>query len=393
MLLYIKNAKVVLEDTILLNGCILVEDGIIKAIGSETEIPLPPEACVYDANGLYVGPGFVDIHCHGYADPENPRCGVRARVDPVAVARGHLRHGTTSITPSSTVEWTVEDYQRVAPLYKADMEAGGNIIGMHFEGPFLSKKYGASRESSWEFSRERCDVIFDAAGSALLHCTYAPEIDGAPEFEAYLAERGVIADIGHTEMSLNDVERAVRAGARIVTHLFDAMGCSTLDSQVSTGTFPQETAADAALATEGLYYELICDSLAIHVKPSNMRVALRTAGEDQIILITDCTGAAKCEQPENGAKDLNFNEMGRLSGSRLTMDQAAANFKKYTGADIRVVFKCAATNPAKALRLDHRVGAIKPGLAANFVVVNETMQVHAVFFKGNEVQDVYRPNH
>ena len=84
--------------------------------------------------------------------------------------------------------------------------------------------------------------------------------------------------------------------------------------------------------------------------------------------------------------DLRFNERGQLSGSGLVLSAACRNFMRFTGADIRTAFKCASYNPARALRLDGRVGSILPGRDANLLVVNEAFEVQKVYFRGEPVE-------
>ena len=85
------------------------------------------------------------------------------------------------------------------------------------------------------------------------------------------------------------------------------------------------------------------------------------------------------------APDLNFNEVGGLSGSRLVLSGACANFIRYAGADVRIAFKCASTNPAKALGLDEKIGSILPGRDANILFVDEKFNVRQVIFRGETV--------
>lgn len=382
------NAKLVYPDQIV-DGNILIENGIILASG---DVVPPAEAEVIDMGGAYVGPGLVDIHCHGYAKPGAECVYFHAAENPVQMAKEHLKYGTTSITPSAAYSWSKEDFLNVIHKCKAAMEEGNtSIIGIHFEGPFTNPKYGAKSDGAWPFSKEICDEIFDAAGDAVLHCTYAPELPNAPELEAYLQERGVVADIGHTELSPADAERAVKNGAKIVTHLFDAMGCWRGKESIDVTGIMQESADTVVLSTPGLYYELICDSRGVHVKPANVRMALRTAGEDNIILVTDCAEfidynpADYPEESARSAPDLRFNEREELSGSCLVLSGACQNFMRFTGADVRMAFKCAATNPAKALGLDKQVGSILAGRDANLLVVDESFNVKEVIFRGEKV--------
>ena len=388
----IVNANVVLPDRVVPGGCVLFEGDAILASG---RIDPPEGAEIIDAGGLYAGPGFVDEHTHGYHG-RGRSIGVIQDCDGVAAA--HLRHGTTTMTPSAAYNYTWEAFTSVIRQCNAAVARGNSpIAGVHFEGPYTNPRYGSLSDRAWTYSREACEALFDLAGANALHCTYAPELPCAPELEDLLARRGVIPDIGHTCASPEDVERAVDRGARIVTHLFDAMGHHLGPAAAAEATGDvQASAAVAALATPGLYYELICDSLGAHVTRWNAAMTLRAAGEDRVVLITDCSvgesGGADSHVPATsafaGATDLNFDENGALSGSYLTMDRACANFMRMTGADVRVAFKCAATNPARALKLDHRLGSLEAGKAANIVLTDGDFNVHAVWFRGRPVDGV-----
>ena len=381
------NAKLVFPDRIE-EGTILVENGKILASGDV----IPPAAAeIIDVEGAYVGPGLIDIHCHGFATADTKD---RYYVDdqPEEMAKAHLKYGTTSITPSIPYCDPMPRFMEGIKNIKAAMEKEDTtILGIHFEGPFTNPKYGANAEGAWDFSRETCDTIFDAAGDAVLHCTYAPEMPHGEEMEKILMERGVIADVGHTEVDPVTAARAVKNGARIVTHLFDAMGCWRGRESISETGILQESADTVMLAIPDIFYELICDSQGVHVKPDNVRMTLRTAGEDLIILVTDNAGEQNYNPADYPADhkrsvaDLNYNEREQLSGSCLTMDGACRNFMNFTGADVRVAFKCASTNPAIALRVDDKVGSILPGREANLLVVDEAFNLKDVYLRGEKV--------
>jgi N-acetylglucosamine-6-phosphate deacetylase len=267
------------------------------------------------------------------------------------------------------------------------------IIGMHFEGPFTNPNYGSNKERTWKYSRDLCDMIFEAAKGYVLHCTYAPEMPHGEEMEQILKEYGIVADIGHTEVGPEDAERAVKNGAKIVTHLFDAMGCWRGKEFTKKSTGVRVDSADMVLlAIPGLYYELICDSRGVHVKPENARMAYRTAGEDFIILVTDCADLRDYDPadypPEHkrSTPDIYYNDAGELSASCLDMTSACKNFMRFTGADVRVAFKCASTNPAKALSMEERIGSILPGRDANLLIVDEAFNLQDVYFRGERVE-------
>lgn len=380
MIKAIINARLVLPSG-LQEGTLLVEDGQILAAGSV--IP-PRDAEIIDAKGRIVGPGFIDIHCHGGGT-------AHGHENPAEAARHHLKSGTTSLLLSLAYSLTKEAFLQGIHNIRAVMEQEpGNLTGIHFEGPYTSPKYGARSEAAWEMNQDDYVQLFDEAKGLVYQCTYAPERPGARAFAQYAHAQGVKLAAGHTEMSPAILEEAISDGVTIITHLFDAMGCHLgKDSIRSTGII-QDSAADAVLARGGLFVEIICDSRAIHVKPSNLRLALRAAGPDHVVLITDATIRPHdpSQYPEDdyrSSPDLNFNEAGQLSGSRLTMDQACRNMKHYTQASIPDLFKMASTNAARAIGIDHEVGSLEVGKWANLVFCDDDMNLIEVYLRGNPV--------
>ncbi|MDO4488035.1 MAG: amidohydrolase family protein [Eubacteriales bacterium] len=390
----IVNGKLVFPDRITY-GVVLVDKDRIIASGEEVCIPEGAE--IIDADGLYVGPGLFDQHVHGYKQygeafdvTDNAR----------ATALCHLKHGTTQITPSAAYNLSKEDFISVIDQCNAAIKKGDtSIVGIHFEGPFTNPLNGANSQLTWEFSEELCSEIFERAGKNVLHCTYAPEMPHGKRMEEVLKKYKVIPDIGHTRADPESIYRGVENGAKIVTHLFDAMGnYKGADETVFSFTGdPQECVSDIVLSIPGLYYELICDSRSLHVRPVSIRQTYRAASEDYIICISDATGSEGKLNPEDyppedpkSAKDLNFNEKGELSGSRLVAAQSVANFMANTGADVRVGFKAGSTNSAKALNLYDDYGSIDAGKFANIIFVDERFSVKQVMFKG-EMLDEVRP--
>ena len=381
------NGKLVFPDEIR-EGSILVDNGKIIASG---DVLVPESAEIFDIKGAYIGPGLFDIHNHGYLNPKTGEA-YTSMVDPVAMARCHLRSGTTSITPSLAFSNTYEQYETcVNECRKAMAEGNTTIEGVHYEGPFINPNHGAKSTLAWTYSCELAEKVLDLGKDVVLHCTYAPEMPFAEEFEDMLRKRGIVMDMGHTAMTAEHCQRAVSKGAKCVTHLFDAMGCH---QNPTTNLAIQEASSLAALSVPGIYYELICDSRGVHVKPHAMRLAYRCAGEDHIIIISDATAIATFHDPSKyepddirSAEDLNFNDWGQLSGSRLRLSDACRNFMKFTGSDVRVAFKCGSTNPAKLLNLDHKVGSILPGRDANLLIVDDNFNVQEVYFRGELVQE------
>ena len=381
------NGKLVYPDYVMDSGTILMDGGKIIASG---DVQVPENAEIIDAQGAYVGPGLFDIHCHGYAQAGEHPVFCATMEEPGRVAALHLLKGTTSITPTMGYSATQEAFLKGVELCNEQIKSGDtSIVGIHYEGPYINPQFGSHSDKCWRYDEAMAEKILSAAQGNVKHCTYAPEMPGAERLEEQILAYGGVPAIGHTAADPESIERAASKGAKIVTHLFDAMGSWT--GAHWDGGVQQDSAALIALAVPGLYYELICDSRGIHVPPYCARMALRTAGEDHIILITDCVTNVSHNPndypPEDkmSAPDLNFNEVGGLSGSRLVLSGACANFIRYAGGDVRIAFKCASTNPAKALNIDDRIGSILPGRDANIIFVDEKFAVQKVIFRGEEV--------
>lgn len=375
----IVNGKLVFPDRITA-GNILIDGERIIASG---DIPVPAGAEIIDAKGLYVGPGFVDQHSHGYQQYGE---GIRVEDDPVGAAAAHLKHGTTTYLPSTDYSDTLEEHLRIIAICKRAISDGNtSIMGLHLEGPYINQRFGASSDTAMCYSDEVCEKIFSEAAAAARHCTYAPELPDAPAIEEKLCKYGITGAIGHTCAGPRDIERAVARGARIVTHLYDATGHYLgLEAAAKLTQHPHDCTSDILLAISGLYYELICDSQGAHATRYSVCKAYRAAGEDHIVLISDAT----VHEEAGEVRDINFNERGQLSGSRLCLAMAAKNFRSFTGADVRVTFKCASTNSAKAMGLYGEVGSIDAGKLANLVFVDENFTVHNVIFKGTALPEI-----
>ena len=380
------NGKLVFPERII-EGNLLIEGDKILAAG---KIDVPEGAEIIDAQGLYVGPGYIDQHSHGY---QNIGIGISVNDDPAAAAREHLKHGTTSYLASSDYGDSEEIHVQMIEKCKdaIDNDPDTSLVGLHLEGPFINKGYGSCPDNAIDYSDRACERLFSLASGYCLQCTYAPEMPNAKRIEERMHRFNIQPSIGHTCAGPEDIERSIANGAKVLTHTFDATGNYLgIEGSYKRTQHPQECTADICLSIPGLYYELICDRNGFHVTKANMNLALRAAGEDHIIIISDAfvepsDGMGKNLDPNN---DVNYDFRGTLSGSRLTISKAVRNFIKFTGADARVAFKCASTNSAKAMGIYDKYGSIEPGHFANIVFVDEDFNLKKVIFKGKEVENI-----
>ena len=212
--------------------------------------------------------------------------------------------------------------------------------------------------------------------------TIAPEISGALIGISALKKAGVAVALGHTNARLDQINVGIEAGGRIATHLFNAMPALGHREPGPVGAF---------LSHDQTYIELIAD--LEHVHPCILKFAVRSAGVDRTILITDCMCAAGCapglyqlgnldvEVDENRANLFGTNT---LAGSVLTLHKAVSNVFEGNIATLAEAVTMASTSSARALNLDE-IGVIETGKQADLVILNPDMSLQSVIRKGTIV--------
>lgn len=376
----IKNAVLVMRDHFIPDAVLLIENGRIAAFGEARSLPIPEGCEVIDAKGLYVGPGFVDIHTHSDGR-------VFLQDEPEAACAHHLKHGTTTLFPALYFNLNTEQYVEKINLLRAAMKKKecANIGGLYMEGPYLNPKFGCERESNpWRdpVNRERYMPVIEAAWDIAKVWALAPERENILQFvqDVKAKNPAAVFTVAHSEAAPSDIEALMPYGLRIGTHHTNATG-DRVKYPECRGVCVDETVN----YNREIYAELICDSRGIHVDPYMLRLVRRIKGDDRIILISD---AYACDGPipegYEGVDDINFDHMGEIAGSKLTLDIACRNMIKHTGASLVDVFKFASYNPAVATGLLDR-GEIAVGKRADLVIVDHNMKVSNVLMMGEVV--------
>ena len=368
------NARVVTPDGVLDPGWVRVEDGRIAAVGGG-EAP----GVGVDLGRAWVVPGFIDLHVHGGG-------GHDFASSASAMAAGveyHLRRGTTR-TLVSLVTAPVEDLcEQLGWVAELARTPGSTVLGAHLEGPFLATdRCGAqNRDHLIAPDRGALAKLLAAGQDCVRTMTLAPELPGALGLIAELRDAGAIVAIGHTDATYEQTMAAFDAGARLATHLFNAMGPM---SQRAPGAAVAALAADATV-------ELINDG--VHVHDALTRLVLGRP-DARVALITDAisaTGAGDGEYSLGGqpviARDGTVKLAGsdRLAGSTLTMDVALRRAVVELGVPIEVAVTAASTTPARLLGVADRVGSIAVGLDADLVVLDDDLRVRRVLSRGADV--------
>ncbi len=373
----IQNANIILEDRILENSALLIEGDQIAKIGAEA---LNAAAdTVIDAQGAYVGPGFVDIHVHGGGPAMYYQ-------DPKAAVEHFLAHGETTQMPTLYYNLTPEEFAEAIRTIQEVMkeERYGQIIpGFYMEGPYMNPLYGGNPDRNrWkgEIKAEDYQEILSLAGKDALVWAIAPEREGIERFmaDAKKANPDTIFTMGHCEASPEQIEAVKPYGLNLMTHCLNAT--EHPPKRVGTrGVGPDEY----CLTDDTMYAEMICDSGAIHVPVLWQKILLKMKGIDKVILISDSFVSDTQDHPDCFKyPDLSFDHNGLLSGSKLTLDIACKNFIKHTGVSIPEAFKAASLNPAKAVGLDQKYGSIAEGKIANLVFCGADLDVEKTMLYG-----------
>jgi N-acetylglucosamine-6-phosphate deacetylase len=372
----------VLTDARVVQGDQVVEGGWVRWEGdrlAEVGRGHPPVDRHRSAGGRLVVPGFVDIHVHGGGGGSFT---TGSAEDGAAVARFHRRHGTTTLLASLVTSPLAELLRQISAL--AELVDDGIVAGLHLEGPFLSSsRCGAHPPELLRApTRAALEQLLGRRPGAVRMATLAPELDGGIDAVAQLAAAGAVPAIGHTDAAYDVAHAAVDAGARVATHLFNAM----------RPIHHREPGVVVALMERP---EVVCELIndGLHLHPSLVRWVLGTVGEARAALVSDAIAAAGAA---DGLYDLGRSTVrvrdGRaelvdgssLAGSTLTMDVAFRRVVQCQGLGVGAAARAAATTPAAVLGLDD-VGCIAPGRLANLVVLEEDLTVRAVLCRGSWV--------
>ncbi len=365
------------------NTVIMVEGSKIAAVGRRGELPLPPGAEEYSARGMTVVPGFVDVHIHG-AGGHDAMEATEPALD--AVAASVVGHGTTSLL-ATTVTASEEDICRSAEgiaRYIRAQQVGAapraEILGIHFEGPFINRVRRGAQPAEWITppSRKLLRRFLEAAGGTGRILTLAPELPGALDLIAFARRAGLVVAIGHTDATYAETCAAIRTGASHAVHVFNAMRPF---SHRETGVL------GAVLTTPEVTAELIADG--VHVDAPAMRLLLAAKGVEGLLLVSD--GTAATGMPEGkyqlGAYQVTVsggvcrNAEGKLAGSTLTLDRALRNVVAL-GAPLADAVRMLTLNPARLLGLERTKGVLAPGADADLVLLDADLNVAGVMTRG-----------
>lgn len=378
-----KDIQIYSEDKWIENGYIKIKDEKIVELGSTSELSSFEEFKVIDIPAQYSAiPGFIDVHIHGAngADAMDATMEALKNISQALPGEGTTSFLATTITQEGK---QIEDALINAGKYIHGFQAPGKaeILGIHLEGPFVNATKAGAQPikhiidpdldlfKKWEALSENTIKLV----------TLAPERPGGYEMISYLKESGIIASIGHSDATFEEVNKAIEVGANHVTHLYNQMrGLHHREPGVVGATF----------LNEKLKAELIVDG--VHSHPDMVKLAYKQKGKSGIILITDSM-RAKCLT--NGTYDLGGQDVtvvngraflsdGTLAGSILKLGKGVKNIMSFTGCSLEDAVEMASVNPAKQLNIFDRKGSISVGKDADIVILDKSNDVYMTICRG-----------
>lgn len=361
-----------------------VSNGFIVAISNPNTL----QGDIIQGKSLYLSHGFIDIHVHGGGGYDFMDSTIEAWHGASAL---HLRFGTTGMVPT-TLAASEKELTNAFKIYnecKNGFEDSTKFLGVHVEGPYLAPGQNGAQNPKYirapqaeEYMRlcEKCDGI--------IRWTTAPELEGAAQMGDYLASRGILSSIGHSDATYDEVLASIKHGYHHVTHLYSAM--STI---VRKQGFRHAGIIESAYLLNELTSEIIADGC--HLPKSLLQMAYRFISPERLCLVTDAMRAAGQTEGEstlgsldNGQRVILEDGVAKMpdrsafAGSICTADRLVRNMITLAGATLPNAVKMITETPSRILKLENKTGFVKIGRVADLVLFDENIQIKLVMTNG-----------
>ena len=388
------NGTVVTGFASMENCAVLTQESSIADVFSQKRFyqkKFSSDVKTINVEGSYIVPGFIDTHIHGFAGYgtedafESAEKGAQSVLE---MSRCLVQYGVTSFNPTLFPEEPGRLLQAVKSICGVmGREEGAKIMGLHLEGPFISKeRLGAMKpESLMAVDIPFMEKLWEASEGKIVNMTVAPELKGMRELALFCMKKGIILQAGHTDANYENMVEGMQAGILHSTHLFNAM--SRMDHR-------NPNAVGAILIHREMSCEIIADG--IHIHPDLYKLLIRDKSVDKIIMITD---ALKTTEQKEGTLLSNGVEMifsdgvfkrkadNVIAGSSLTMIKGIQNLVTF-GYSAEDAIRTTSFNPAQVMRYNKK-GAIIPGHDADLAVFDRNFNIQLVMIGGKIIKNLF----
>lgn len=352
-------------------------EGVVEQYGPG--LPETPDAAERLLHGRTVIPGLIDLHLHGACGAGVMDCSLESLEQ---ISRFHAAHGTTAFLAGTgaPLRRLEEALGCIAEGMRRGMP-GAEMLGCHLEGPFLNPEWkGAFPAEDLQLPTPQNRLAYlEASRETIRLVTLAPEIQHGQEATRFFADAGVTVSIGHSGATFDQVRQAVQNGATHTTHHYNAMGSFHHREPGVIG---------AGLVLPELTTELICDG--VHVHPAAIRLLYGMKGPSRLCLVTDSVFSNGLPDGDYGARVIRggvtyLAGTDTLAGSRMTMLDTLKNMLRFTGEPLERILPSLTESPAREIGLDQRKGSLHPGKDADFLILDDALNLSATYVKGKPV--------
>ena len=381
--LLIHNARLFTPDRPELPGWLLIENGLIQAIGYGLTPDFSRDASVrlLDAGEKRLLPGFIDVHVHGAMGHELMDASAQGLQE---MARFYASHGVTSFLATT---WTASQDSILNALHLVEemqgpIQGGATLLGAHLEGPYLHPARCGAQDVNWIRRAEKAEALEFLDTGVIRLLSLAPEFDENTWLIDECVRRGIPVSAAHTTASYEQMQEAVGRGITHLTHSYNAM----------QGLGHREVGTiGAAMTLPQVRCELIADN--IHVHPVAQKILVDLKGPAGVILVTDAIRAAGLPDGEYKLDERSVHIQGgavrlpdgTLAGSILTMETALRNVHAATGRSLAEIWVMSSLNAARAIGVSSQKGSLEVGKDADLILLDEDFNVNLTVVKGEIV--------
>ncbi len=387
MITRIKNGKLILSHGIAEHQYLYFEDNKITHI---TDQDLPFD-CELDAARGYVSAGFIDTHVHGGDGYEF----IDATKEAILQAANiHGSHGTTTIYPTlSAFDYytTVKALEAIRNFSEDKNLAQStipNIYGVHLEGPYFSPKQSGAQDTTYIRNPDPSEYesLVEQFGPIIKRWSYAPETEGATDFQDFLNQHGIVGSAGHTDAEIDHMEEALDHGLSLITHLY-----SCTSTIVRKGGYRHLGVIESAWLYDDLNVETIADGC--HLPPKLLQMIYKIKGPEHMMLTTDAIrygGRTDCDAVTSGTERMPYiiedgvaklADRSAFAGSIATADVLVRTCVKNAGIPLLAAVRMITETPARIMGLTTK-GKLQSGYDADIVIFDEDIQMKNVIVGG-----------